>query len=286
MAGTLYIVATPIGNLEDITHRAVRVLAEADLIACEDTRQTRKLLSRYGIEGRVVSHHEHNERGRAAELIREMEAGRSVALVSDAGTPLIADPGYRIVHEARERGIAVVPIPGPSAIVAGLSASGLPTDSFCFLGFLPAKAAQRRRVLESVAQLQATVVFFEAPHRILQTLDEIGAVLGARVVVLGRELTKIHEEFLTGTPEALHAELSQRAAIKGEFTLMVAKAAESSPPEEQSIEDEVAKLVEAGTPRMEAMKAVARRFGLSKREIYRRVADAGRAGAGQQSTEQ
>ena len=271
MPGTLYIVATPIGNLEDITYRAVRILGEADLIACEDTRQTRRLLERYGIEARVVSYHEHNERARAAELIAELEAGRSVALVSDAGTPLIADPGYRVVHEARERGIAVIPVPGPSAIIAALSASGLATDSFCFLGFLPPKAAQRRRLLENAAEIDATLVFFEAPHRILETLDDIGAALGSRTLVLGRELTKIHEEFLTGTPETLRSQLAGRAAIKGEFTVMVARAELPPAPEGQAIGDEVAALVAAGTPRMEAIKTVARRYGLSKRDIYRRV---------------
>lgn len=275
MAGTLYIVATPIGNLEDITYRAVRVLREADVIACEDTRQTRRLLERYGIEGRVVSYHEHNERERAAQLIGELEAAKTVALVSDAGTPLIADPGYRIVHEARERGISVVPIPGPSSILAALSASGLPTDRFLFLGFLPAKAGERRRVLEGVAQIEATLIFFEAPHRILQALDEIGTVLGPRSLVLGRELTKIHEEFLTGTPETLRETLAARASIKGEFTVMVSRPPDAPAPSEQEIEDEVAALVAQGTRRTDAVKAIARRFGLSRRDIYRRVSDNG-----------
>ncbi len=271
MGGTLYIVATPIGNLEDMTHRAVRVLREASLIACEDTRQTRKLLDHYGIAARVVSYHEHNERTRAEELIGELEAGRSIALVSDAGTPLIADPGYRIVHEARRRGIAVIPVPGPSAIITALSASGLPTDGFRFLGFLPPKAGQRRRMLENAAESDATLVFYEAPHRILETLDELGACLGERPVVIARELTKMHEEFLSGTPESLRAELAARPSIKGEFTVMVGKATEASPVDESTIETEIASLVEGGTSRMEAMKMVARRHGLSKRDVYRRV---------------
>src|SRR5947209_5907400 len=269
--GTLYVVATPIGNLEDLTYRAVRVLREADLIACEDTRHTRRLLEHYGIAGRVVSYHEHNERARAAELIGELEAGRNVALVSDAGTPLIADPGYRIVHEARERGIAVAPVPGASAIISALSASGLPTESFSFLGFLPAKAAQRRRALERARQLESTLVFYEAPHRIVDALQDIGEVLGERPVVIARELTKVHEEFLSGTPASLRAELAARPAIKGEFTVMVGRAETAAMMDEAAIAGEVATLVAGGMPRMEAMKALARRYGLSKREIYRMV---------------
>src|SRR5579872_3756488 len=184
MNGTLYIVATPIGNLEDITYRAVRILGEADLIACEDTRQTRKLLDRYGIGKPLISYHEHNEEERSAELIRELQAGRTVALVSDAGTPLIADPGYRLVRKARESGIAVSPIPGPSAMLAALSASGLPTDAFEFHGFFPVKHGARRRLLEEIETSASTQIFYEAPHRILETLQDIVEVLGDRPVVV------------------------------------------------------------------------------------------------------
>ena len=192
MAGTLYIVATPIGNLEDITYRAVRVLGEVDRIACEDTRQTRKLLERYGIATPMVSYHEHNERSRSEELLAELRAGKNIALVSDAGTPLISDPGYRLVESAREQGIAVSPVPGPAALVAGLSASGLATDAFVFLGFLPPKQGQRRKILESWKSAGATLVFYEAPHRIVETLQDIQETLGSRTVVVARELTKIH----------------------------------------------------------------------------------------------
>src|SRR5581483_7778306 len=193
MPGALFIVATPIGNLEDITHRAVRVLRTVDVIACEDTRQTRKLLDHYGIEKPLVSYHEHNEQGRADELIRDLEAGKNIALVSDAGTPLIADPGYRIVQRARATGITVTPIPGPSAILAALSASGLPTDAFEFRGFFPAKHGARQRLLGEIQDSTSTQVFYEAPHRIIETLHDIEEVLRDRPVVVGRELTKIHE---------------------------------------------------------------------------------------------
>jgi 16S rRNA (cytidine1402-2'-O)-methyltransferase len=271
MAGTLYIVATPIGNLEDLSFRAVRVLREADRIACEDTRHTRRLLDHYGIEKPLLSYHEHNEKERTEELLRELEEGRNVALVSDAGTPLIADPGYRIVHAARERGIPVSPIPGPSAVMAALSAGGLATDAFLFAGFLPAKTGARQRALEAWQSLEATLVFYEAPHRVVESLRAIAEVVGDRRVVVARELTKIHEEFLDGTAASIADTLEARPAIKGEFTIMVARAEQAPPPDPAGIEAEVAALVAAGTPRMDALKAVARRCGLSKREVYRRV---------------
>src|SRR5579884_197304 len=271
MPGTLYIVGTPIGNLEDITHRAVRILREADLIACEDTRHTRRLLDHYGVTTRAVSYHEHNERERAAELVGRLEEGVNVALVSDAGTPLIADPGYRIVREARQRGIAVVPIPGPSAIVSALCASGLPTDAFCFIGFLPAKGAARRRTLESLAASEATLVFYEAPHRVLDMLDDAAAVFGDRPLVIARELTKSHEEFLTGTAAEVRAQLASRPAMKGEFTVMVGKGERSEPAAEGDIENDVAALLAGGMARMDAMKTVARQRGISKRDVYRRL---------------
>ena len=222
-SGTLHIVATPIGNLEDITYRAVRILGEVDIIACEDTRQTRKLLERYGISKPLVSYHEHNEAARSEELLGDLLAGKSIALVSDAGTPLIADPGYRLVERAREQGVAVSPIPGPSALLAALSASGLPTDSFHFSGFLPYKKGRRRRLLEQLKSLASTLVFYETPHRILETLEDVAEVLGPRQVVLAREITKLHEEFLRGTAAELRDALRTRPSIKGEFTLMIRK---------------------------------------------------------------
>src|SRR5712671_2092624 len=193
---TLYLVATPIGNLEDITLRAVRVLKEVDVIACEDTRQTQKLLNHYGITTRAISYHEHNEMTRSAELVKEMQEGSSVALVTDAGMPGISDPGFRLISLAIRHHVPVVPIPGASAFLAALVASGLPTDSFRFSGFLPAKSGQRRKLLESVRESPRTQVFYEAPHRLLETLSDVSELLGeARHVVVAREVTKIHEEF-------------------------------------------------------------------------------------------
>jgi 16S rRNA (cytidine1402-2'-O)-methyltransferase len=270
VSGTLYIVATPIGNLEDITLRALRILREVDQIACEDTRQTRKLLDRHGISKPMVSYHEHNEQARAEQLLRELEAGKNIALVSDAGTPLIADPGYRLVAQARAHGITVSPIPGASALVSALSASGLPTDSFFFGGFLPAKKTQRRKSLEAVKGYPATLVFYEAPHRIVEALEDIAEVLGARRVTLGRELTKIHEEFLVGDAAELLDVLKKRPALKGEITLAIGKA-EAQAVDAAPIEAAFDKLLESGVPRMEAMKTVARERGLSKREVYQRL---------------
>jgi 16S rRNA (cytidine1402-2'-O)-methyltransferase len=270
MSGTLYIVATPIGNLEDISYRAVRILREADVIACEDTRQTQVLLAHYGIPTPRISYHEHNERERAAELLERLRAGARVALVSDAGTPLVSDPGYRLVRAAVEAGIAVVPVPGASAVLCALAASGFGTGSFRFGGFLPAKAAQRRRALEELAAAGETVVLFESPHRILATLADLNAVLGARQIVLARELTKVHEEFLRGTAAEIRRELAARTSIRGEMTLVIEKgetpAAEAGPAAEA-----VRELEAGGMSRMEAIKQVARERGLAKRDVYREV---------------
>jgi len=263
----LYVVATPIGNLEDITYRAVRVLSEADLIACEDTRQTRKLLDHYGIAKPTVSYHEHNEAERAAELVERLRAGAVVAVVSDAGVPLVSDPGYRLVRAAVEAGIPVVPIPGPSAVLAALAASGLPTDAFHFAGFLPSKPVQRAKVLETLAGEQATLILFEAPHRAVEALRAIEEVLGARPVVVARELTKLHEEFLRGSAPEVRAQLETRESLKGEITILVGKATGPAP-DDRPLEQAVEELVSGGVPRMEAIKRVARRRGLSKRQVY------------------
>ncbi len=216
MPGTLYLVATPIGNLEDITLRALRVLREeVAAIACEDTRQTQKLLAHYTIRKPLISYHEHNEANRAAELVEILEAGDSIALVSDAGTPLLSDPGYRVVTAAIEHGIRVEPVPGASALLCALTASGLATDSFLFAGFLPPKVTARRKRLESLAEETVTVVAYESPHRILETLDAITEVFGERVVVLARELTKLHEEFLRGTAAEIRQQLEARPCDQG-----------------------------------------------------------------------
>ncbi|MGP8247362.1 MAG: 16S rRNA (cytidine(1402)-2'-O)-methyltransferase [Bryobacteraceae bacterium] len=270
MPGVLYLVATPIGNLEDITYRAVRVLGQVDLIACEDTRETRKLLDRYGIRKPTISYHEHNETERAAELAARLLAGEKVALVTDAGMPLVSDPGYRLVRAAIDNGIPVTPIPGASAALTALAASGLPTDAFRFGGFLPPKTGQRERLLESLENEPATLIFYEAPHRILETLESIESVLGPRPVVVARELTKLHEEILRGTGAEIRAALAARAAIKGEMTLLIGKA--TAPREEDGpVKGAVEELVRAGAERMQAIKQVARRRGLSKREVYERL---------------
>ena len=269
MAGTLYIVATPLGNLDDMTFRAVRVLGEeAGLIACEDTRHTRKLLEHYSISKPLVSCHEHNEAAETPRLIARLRAGETIALVSDAGTPLVSDPGYRLVAAAIAAGIRVVPIPGPSALVAALSASGLPSDAFSFRGFLPARAGRRRKALENISRETSTVIVYEAPHRILETLSEMEAVLGGRPLVVARELTKIHEEFLRGTAAAIRAELARRPAVKGEITLIIGPASGASPASDAPLAEAVADHQARGLSRMDAIKAVARERGLSKREVY------------------
>lgn len=270
MPGTLFIVATPIGNLEDLTYRAARVLGEAGLIACEDTRHTRNLLDHFHISRPMISYHEHNERERTPELIERLEAGESIALVSDAGTPLLSDPGYRLVAAAVEAGIVVVPVPGVSAAVTALSASGLPTDAFRFGGFLPAKQSQRQRTLEELRDEQATLVFYEAPHRILQTIDDVEQVLGARRLVVARELTKMHEEFLRGTPAELRAVLAGRDTVKGEITLLIARS-DQVEQDDTPLAEAVQLLVNQGVPRMDAIKTVARKRGLAKRDVYRAV---------------
>jgi len=270
MTGRLYVVATPIGNLDDITYRAVRVLREAGVIACEDTRRTRKLLDHYGIQKPTVSYHEHNEAERAAELAARLGAGEAIALVSDAGVPLVSDPGYRLVRAAIEMGIPVEPVPGPSAALAALSASGLPTDAFHFGGFLPAKPGQRLHALQKLCEEQATLIFFEAPHRILEALEAVEQALGPRPVVVARELTKVHEEFLRGTPAEVRAQLLARDAVKGEITLLIGKAiapvADGTP-----LAEAVEALERAGASRMDAIKQVARKRGLSKRQVYEQL---------------
>jgi 16S rRNA (cytidine1402-2'-O)-methyltransferase len=267
MPGVLYLVATPIGNLEDITYRAVRILSEADLIACEDTRQSRKLLDHYGIAKPTVSYHEHNEAERAEDLAARLRGGAVIALITDAGMPLVSDPGYRLVRVALDSGIAVVPIPGASAALTALAASGLPTDAFHFGGFLPHKPGQRVKALEAIADQQATVIFYEAPHRIVEALEAVEQVLGARPIVVARELTKLHEEFLRGTAAEVRATLAGRDSVKGEITLLIAKALEPEP-DDTPVPEAVEALVRDGIPRMDAIKQVARRRGLSKREVY------------------
>jgi 16S rRNA (cytidine1402-2'-O)-methyltransferase len=272
LSGVLHLVGTPIGNLEDITLRALRTLREADRIACEDTRRTRKLLAHFEIRKPLLSCHEHNEAARAQEIVALVEAGEKVALVSDAGMPTISDPGYRVVRAAVEAGLRVEPIPGPTAVETALAASGLPPDTYCFRGFLPARSAKRRRELEAAAEQSATLIYYEAPHRIIACLEDLRAAMGEREVVIARELTKTHEEFLRGTVSEVLYELSNRAEIKGEITLLVGRAATpivSTVPDAESLAARVAELLSEGLSRMDAIKQAAREAGLHKRDAYR-----------------
>ncbi len=279
MGGILYVVATPIGNLADLTQRAAQVLGEVDLVACEDTRQTRKLLSHCNLRTPTVSYHEHNEASRAPQLLGKLSQGASIALVSDAGTPLVSDPGYRLVSAARKQGIRVVPVPGASAVLAALAGSGLSGNSFYFGGFLPAKTGQRRKELEQRRGEACTLVYYEAPHRILDALADVEAVFGDRTVVMAREVTKLHEEFLHGTAADLLAELKRRPTVKGEITLLIAGASRENPAAgeqtPESVKGAIAAHLERGASRMEAIKAVSRELGMPKREVYRLLEQAG-----------
>jgi 16S rRNA (cytidine1402-2'-O)-methyltransferase len=270
--GTLYVVATPIGNLEDITYRAVRVLKEADLIACEDTRHTAKLLHHYEIDKPTISYHEHNEAARAEELVTKLAVGLNVAQVSDAGMPGISDPGYRVISLAIERGVKVVPIPGPSALVAALAASGLPTDSFQFLGFLPAKSGQRRTLLETLRDAQNTTVVYEAPHRIAETMKDIAELLGAaRPVVLARELTKVHEEFIRGSAAKILQRV-QKHELKGEMTLLIGKGELQAAQPGTDIASRLKEIMrEQEVDENAALKVLAKEHGISKSEAYREL---------------
>jgi 16S rRNA (cytidine1402-2'-O)-methyltransferase len=275
MSGTLYLVATPIGNLLDITERALRVLAEVQLIACEDTRHTGALLNHYGIKTKLVSYHEHNERERAGELGRMLETGASIALVSDAGTPGISDPGFRLVNAARERGARVVPVPGATAFVAALIASGLPTDQFFFGGFLPARSAQRRARLEDVRAIPATLIFYETPHRISDALRDAREVLGEREAAVARELTKLHEEIVRGRLSELVERFdSAETNTRGEIVLVIDRTIIGEASEQDSTVDIAARvgaLEGEGLDSRAALKKAAKELGLTRAEAYRRL---------------
>lgn len=272
MSGTLYIVATPIGNLEDITIRALRVLKEVRLIAAEDTRRTRILLDKYLITTPLTSLHDHNERGKSGLILMKLQQGEDVAYVSDAGTPGISDPGYILVKEATARGIRVAPVPGSSALIAALSVSGLPMDSFVFLGFLPARAVRRRQLLASLKQEKRTLVFYESPRRLLTCLNDIDELLGEREVVVSREMTKIYEEFLRGTAGRLLADLGE-LQVKGEVTLIVAGcsggASEVSDAELRAYKEQVRLEEGEGLSLRDMADRIAQETGVSRRRIYR-----------------
>jgi len=268
MPGALYIVATPIGNLEDITLRALRILKEVDLIAAEDTRHTRKLLDHYGIDKPLTSCHEHNEKTKARDLVARLERGENVALVSDAGTPTLSDPGYRLVRQAVEAGVNVVPVPGPSALTAALGASGLPTDRFVFEGFLPAKKGERRKRLNKLREETRTLVFYEAPHRIKESLADLLEILGDRELVLGREITKVYEEFIRGRLSEVIVQAEHRE-LRGEITLVVTGVEQESAPGEDRIKTEIRKLQRKGLRVKEIAEVLGEKFSYPKREVYR-----------------
>jgi 16S rRNA (cytidine1402-2'-O)-methyltransferase len=275
LAPGLYIVATPIGNLEDITLRALRVLRSVDRVACEDTRQTQKLLSHFGIAVPTVSCHAHNERQRADELVTELRGGARIALVSDAGMPGISDPGEYLVSAAVVAGVPVIPIPGASAVVSALAASGLNTTSFLFVGFPPPRTGERRSFFEKLRSERATLIFYEAPHRVVESLRDAAQVFGAqRRAVLAREITKIHEEFMRGTLQELEAICADRELLRGEMTLLVAGAdrSESAPGAEipeSDLRGAMAVYRAQGLDEQAALKRVARDRGVSKSEVYR-----------------
>ena len=275
--GCLYLVGTPIGNLEDITLRALRILKEVDQIACEDTRHTQKLLNHYEIRKPLISYHEHNEMTRAPELLISLEQGAKIALVSDAGMPLVSDPGHRLVTLCLRHHVPVVPVPGPSALLASLAASGLPNEEFLFVGFLPARTGERRRALERLRIEDRTIILYEAPHRILDTLADLEAVFGPGLrIVLARELTKIHEEFLRGAVSEVRTQMAARDRVRGEITLLVlapaSTHADTGAAAEASIAARVARLQsEFALDEMEALKRLARELGRSKSELYREL---------------
>jgi 16S rRNA (cytidine1402-2'-O)-methyltransferase len=272
MAGTLYLVATPIGNLADITHRALQVLKDVDLIACEDTRHTHKLLSHYGITTRTISYHEHNEQQRTAQLIDMLQQGSDIAVVSDAGTPSISDPGFRLVRAAIENEITVVPVPGPSALISALIAAGLPTDEFFFAGFLPARGNARRARFEELRSVPGTLIFYEGPHRLAATLKDAYEVLGEREAVVARELTKVHEEIRRGRLSKLAADYADKADIRGEIVLLIDRnVLGAALSEEVNIAALVEQFEQEGMDRRAALKKAARELGLSRPEAYRRL---------------
>lgn len=265
----LYVVATPIGNLEDITLRAIKTLDGVDLIAAEDTRHTARLLSHYRIRTPMISCHEHNEHQRTPELIDKIRSGAAVALVSDAGTPSVSDPGYRLVRAAVEQGLNIVPIPGVSAAVTALCASGLPTDAFVFLGFAPKKKGKRLELLESLAAECRTLVFYESPRRVAAFMDEIRSVMDDRPAVLAREMTKLHEEFIRGTLSEIQAMLADRAEVKGECTLLVDGASVAEVVSENDLAEAIRDaLAQPGARVSSLSKALARQYNLPRKTVY------------------
>jgi 16S rRNA (cytidine1402-2'-O)-methyltransferase len=266
----LHIVATPIGNLGDITIRALQTLAACDTLLCEDTRTTAKLLTRYGIRSRTMAYHEHNAQKMRPLILRKLKEGEAVALVSDAGMPLVSDPGYRLVQDCIAEGIAVTVIPGASSVPTALALSGLPTDRFAFIGFLPAKSGERKRLLSEFSATPATLIAFESPHRIVDALRDVSEVMGRRKVTVTRELTKLHEEALRGTAAELAATLEARETIKGEITLVIAPPTDESQASAEDIESAIDDAL-AALPAAKAAAQVAKALKLPKQDIYARI---------------
>lgn len=269
LSGTLFVVATPIGHMEDVTLRAIRTLTEVDLIAAEDTRQTRKLLTRHELSTPLVSYHDHNKEKQTPKILKKLKTGASVALVTDAGTPSISDPGYYLVREAIQQAVPVVPIPGVSAMIAALSVSGLPTDRFVFVGFVPRKPAKRKQVLNQLEPEPSTLIFYESPNRLSDLMREILDVMGDREAVMARELTKVHEEILRGPLSRILKEISTRLHLKGECTLLVAGRERGGEIDRQSIRNHLLRLRrDKDRPLSDLVKEVAKKYGLSKKRVY------------------
>lgn len=271
MPGTLYLVATPIGNLADITHRALQILKDVDLIACEDTRHTHKLLQHYGIATRTISYHEHNEQQRATQLIDSLKQGSDIAVVCDAGTPSISDPGFRLVRAAIEHQILVVPVPGPSALISALIAAGLPTDEFFFAGFLPARSNARRARLGELQSVPGTLIFYEAPHRLTATLKDAHEILGEREAVVARELTKVHEEIRRGLLSDLSRHYENEEP-RGEIVVLIDRnMIGATTNQSTSVAILVDQFEQDGLDHRAALKKAARELGLSRAEAYRKL---------------
>jgi 16S rRNA (cytidine1402-2'-O)-methyltransferase len=268
--GDLFVIATPIGNRNDITLRALDVLGRVDFIAAEDTRHTGRLMAYHKVKGHLISYHEHNEAGRTPDLLNRLKTGLSVALVSNAGTPSVSDPGYRLVKEAIDNGIRIIPIPGVSAAITALSVAGMPTDSFVFMGFPFKKMAKRFKQLQDLAREKNTIVFYESPKRILTFIEEIINVMGDRHGVLCREMTKLHEEFIRGCLSEIHASLKARPSIKGECTLLVMGCEENKEVSMEEIKNEISKKLGKKENKIsDIAKIVAKKYGLPKNKIYK-----------------
>jgi 16S rRNA (cytidine1402-2'-O)-methyltransferase len=270
LAPGLYVVATPIGNLGDITVRALATLAAAETVLCEDTRTSGKLMERFAIRTKLSPYHEHNAQKARPHILERLQQGATIALISDAGMPLVSDPGYRLVKEAVELGIPVTACPGPSAVLTGLALSGLPTDRFLFAGFVPQKQGERRRLFEEFAKLKATLIFFESPHRIIETLHDLATALPGRAVAVTRELTKLHEEVLRGQAQEIAAQLAARAAVKGEITLLVGPPTEDEPVSDADIDIAINHALST-MPASKAASEVAKRFNANRADIYQRI---------------